>query len=87
MATFFCQTQNTPIARLRTPLSFIILVLNALNEGLSINATARTFGTSKKSIKRWLERLGKGNSSAIRFMSSVPATDCLRRRVVIMRQL
>ena len=55
---FFSETQNTPIARLRRPLSFIILVLNALNEGLSINATARVFGTSKKSIKRWLERLG-----------------------------
>ena len=55
---YFSETQNTPIARLRTPLSFIILVLNALNEGLSINAATRVFGTSKKSIKRWLERLG-----------------------------
>lgn len=55
---YFSETKNTPIAGLKTPLSFIILVLNALNEGLSINATARTFGTSKKSIKRWLERLG-----------------------------
>lgn len=55
---YFSETKNTPIAGLRTPLSFIILVLNALNEGLSINATARVFGTSKKSIKRWLERLG-----------------------------
>jgi transposase-like protein len=55
---FFSETKNTPIARLRTPLSFILLVLNALNDGMSINAAVRTFGTSKKSIKRWLERLG-----------------------------
>lgn len=25
---------------------------------MSINAAVRTFGTSKKSVKRWLERLG-----------------------------
>ncbi len=39
-------------------MSFIVLVLNALNDGMSTNATCRTFGTTKKSIKRWLGRLG-----------------------------
>ena len=33
-------------------------VLNGLNDGLGINAAARTFGTTKKSINRWLKRLG-----------------------------
>lgn len=53
----FSETKNTPIQGLKTPLSFIIQVLNGLNEGLGINAAARTFGTSKKSINRWLKRL------------------------------
>ena len=39
-------------------MSLIILALNAINDGMSINAACRTFGTTKKSIKRWLERLG-----------------------------
>jgi transposase-like protein len=55
---YFSETKNTPLEGLRKPLSFIILVLNALNEGLGINAAARTFGTTKKSISRWLGRLG-----------------------------
>jgi len=55
---YFSETKNTPLEGLRKPLSFIILVLNALNEGMGINAAARTFGTTKKSISRWLGRLG-----------------------------
>ncbi len=55
---YFSETKNTPLEGLRRPLSFIILVLNALNNGLSINAAGQTFGTTRKSIKRWLERLG-----------------------------
>jgi hypothetical protein len=43
---------------LRKPLSFISTVLEAINEGMGINAACRTFKTSKKSINRWLERLG-----------------------------
>jgi hypothetical protein len=45
---YFSETKNTPLEGLRKPLSFIISVLNALNEGLGINATARTFGTTKR---------------------------------------
>ena len=56
---YFSETKNTPLEGLRTSLSFIILVLNAINDGMSINAACRTFGTSKKSIKRWLKRLGE----------------------------
>jgi len=55
--TYFSETKNTPLARLRRPLSFIIMVLDALNEGLGINAACRTFHVGKNSIKRWLERL------------------------------
>jgi transposase-like protein len=56
---YFSQTKNTPLAGLRKPLSFIIPVLEAVNGGMSINAACRTFGTSKKSIKRWLSLLGE----------------------------
>ncbi len=53
---YFSETKNTPLQGLRRPLGFIILVLNAINDGMSINAACRTFGTTKKSIKRWVER-------------------------------
>jgi len=55
---YFSETKNTPLEGLRRPLSFIVLVLNAINNGMSINAACRTFGTTKKSIKRWVGRLG-----------------------------
>jgi transposase-like protein len=55
---YFSETKNTPLEGLRKPLSFIITVLDAVNEGMGINAACRTFGTTKKSIKRWLQRLG-----------------------------
>jgi hypothetical protein len=32
--------------------------LEAINDGMGINATCRVFKTTKKSIKRWQERLG-----------------------------
>ena len=55
---YFSETNSTPIARLRTPLSVIIPVIKSVNEGRGINAATRVFGVGKKSIKRWLERLG-----------------------------
>lgn len=57
--SYFAETKNTPIAGLRRPISFIILVMNALNEGLSINATYRTFRVSKNSIRHWMKRISK----------------------------
>ncbi len=54
---YFSETKNTPLAGLRRPLSFIVLVLNAVNDGLSINAACRTFQVGKNSIKRWTSRL------------------------------
>lgn len=54
---FFSQTKNTPLEGLRTPLSRIIMVLDAITEGLGINATSRTFKVSKNSIYDWLDRL------------------------------
>ncbi|MBC8496069.1 MAG: IS1 family transposase [Chloroflexi bacterium] len=54
---YFSQTKNTPIENLRTPLSFIQLVLDALNNGLGINAACATFHVSKNSIYLWQARL------------------------------
>jgi hypothetical protein len=54
---YFSETKNTPLAGLRRPLSFIAMVLDALNEGMGINAACRTFHVGKNSIKRWLKRL------------------------------
>ena len=34
------------------------LVINCLNEGMGINATARTAGCSVNTVKRWMERAG-----------------------------
>jgi len=54
---YFSETKNTPLAGLRRPLSHISTVLDALNDGMGINAACRTFHVSKNSVKRWLKRL------------------------------
>ena len=54
---YFSETKNTPLAKLRRPLSFIVVVLEAINEGMGINAACRTFHVGKNSIERWLKRL------------------------------
>jgi transposase-like protein len=53
----FSETHDTPLANLKTPLSQIVLILQALNEGLGINAVCRLFRVSKNSLYRWQERL------------------------------
>jgi len=54
---YYSETFGTPIAGLRTPLSRIIQILKARTEGMSLNATARTFSVSKKSVIDWERRL------------------------------
>ena len=54
---YFSETHNTPLANLKTPLSRIVESLQALNEGLGVNAVCRVFGVSKNSLHRWQERL------------------------------
>ena len=54
---YFSETFATPVARLRTPLSRIIEVLKSRTEGMSLNATARVFSVSKKSVIDWEGRL------------------------------
>ena len=56
---YFSETFATPMAGLRTPLSRMIEVLKARTEGQGLNATARIFGVSKKSIIDWQWRLSK----------------------------
>ena len=54
---YFSETKNTPLAGLRTRLSRITLVLDALNNGIGINAVCATFYVGKNSVYRWLGRL------------------------------
>jgi len=54
----YSETFATPLAGLRTPLSRIIQILKARSEGMGLNAVARTFNVSKKSVIDWEERLG-----------------------------
>ena len=54
---YYSETFATPIAGLTTPLSRIIEILKARNEGMGLNATARTFKVSKKSVIDWERRL------------------------------
>jgi transposase-like protein len=56
---YFSETKNTPLEGLKTPISRISLVLEAINDGMGLNAACRTFHVGKNSIKRWLSRLGK----------------------------
>lgn len=55
---YFSETKNTPLEGLQTPVSRISQVLEAINEGMGLNAACRTFGVGKNSIKRWVKRLG-----------------------------
>jgi transposase len=41
------------------------MILNALTEGLGINAATRVFSTGKKSIYRWQERLSSLQQTAV----------------------
>jgi hypothetical protein len=54
---YFSETSGTPLAGLRTPLSHIRQILTAVDEGLGINATCRTFNVSKNTVKEWERRL------------------------------
>ena len=54
---YFSETKNTPLAGLRTPLSKIEQVIDALNDGMGINAATRTFKVAKNTIYSWLKRV------------------------------
>lgn len=54
---YFSQTYATPLAGLRTPLSRIQLILDALNDGMGVNAVCRTFHISKNTLADWTTRL------------------------------
>ena len=54
---YFSETKNRPLAGLRTPLSRISVVIEALNDGMGINAAVRTFKVAKNTIYGWLERV------------------------------
>lgn len=53
----YSETSATPIAGLRTPISRIVQIIKARTDGMSLNATARTFSVSKKSVIDWEMRL------------------------------
>jgi transposase-like protein len=55
---YFSETKHTPLERLKTPVSRISLVLEAINDGMGLNAACRTFHVGKNTIKRWINRLG-----------------------------
>lgn len=54
---YFSETKATPLAGLRTPLSKIMQVIEALNDGMGLNAAVRTFKVAKNTIDDWLERV------------------------------
>jgi transposase-like protein len=54
---FFSETYDTPLAGLRTPLSRIQQILDALNDGMGVNAVCRTFKVSKNTLADWNVRL------------------------------
>jgi transposase-like protein len=55
---YFSETKNTALADLKVPISRIAQVLDAVNDGMGLNAACRTFHVGKNSIRRWLKRLG-----------------------------
>ncbi len=55
--SYFSETKQTLLENLRTPLSLIIQVMEALTEGMGINAVTRVFKVSKNSLYLWQERV------------------------------
>ena len=53
----FSDSFATPISGLQTPTSRIVQILSARSEGMGLNATARTFKVSKKTVLNWERRL------------------------------
>lgn len=62
---YFSETKQTPLERLKTPVSRISLVLEAINDGMGLNAACRTFHVGKNTIKRWVNRLGNLKESLL----------------------
>jgi transposase-like protein len=54
---YYSETFATPIASLRTLISRIAQILKARTDEMGLNATARTFNVSKKSVIDWEHRL------------------------------
>ena len=48
--SYFSETKDTFLEGLRTPLSRISMILDALNDGMGINAACRVFKVSKNTI-------------------------------------
>jgi transposase-like protein len=57
-SNYFSETKNTPLEGLKTAVSRMSLVLEAINDGMGLNAACRTFHIGKNTIKRWVSRLG-----------------------------
>lgn len=51
--TFFSETKNTFMERLKKPISLIWKVIKARTEGQGVNATARIFDISKNTLLNW----------------------------------
>jgi transposase-like protein len=54
---YFLETYGTAVAGLRTPFGRIQQILEAVNDGLSMNATCRTIHVSQNTLRIWQERL------------------------------
>ena len=54
---YFSETYGTALAGLRTSLSRIQQILEAVNDGMSVNAACRTFHVSRNTLRTWQERL------------------------------
>ena len=54
---YFSETYGTALAGPQTSLSRLQQILEALNDGLSVSATRRTFQGSKNTIRIWQNRL------------------------------
>ena len=55
----FSEPKDTFLEGLRTQLSRISTIPDALNEGMGINAAGRVFQVSKNTIYSWVERVGE----------------------------
>jgi transposase-like protein len=55
----FSETRSTILFDLKSPLSRVEQILRAVSDGLSINATCRTFKVAKKTLSRWNDKFSE----------------------------
>lgn len=59
----FSERTGTPMARLRTPTSTVLIALQMRSEGMGVRASGRVLDKSHSTILRWQQRVAQQESA------------------------